>query len=403
VDDEKEEYLIAQMIGQLEQKILREVEERDAFRKELDTYQDPELLKLYVKSDDRLALMALEVVKFTGSYRVICQRIQDQLFKRKNGAGLKTKSSSSSLVKRSTANMKWSLFRQRNKSGRLKFPPPLPTKGQQQQGLAFNQVPQEVFLVENVSPDGNGSMSMSEKGARQRSGSEDSQQVAPILTRSMTADSNSFIAPPPPAMTAVTHANTINSSVVYVVPPSVTFDSSVVDKTVLRDLKEYSKWKSKAHLLLKHSTDSKHVFDMLEVAVSQDLRAMLKDKQTVQQSLNEIKAQLDDMVNQRNNLFNILTREKDPRIAELEQQVEIFSREKAAVMEKYSAVENNLKYFEFKYHEQEQYIANLERTVKVTGKSSDTELLKQKSDLEMKIVVMTKQVIDWDFVEFGRR
>jgi hypothetical protein len=347
----------------------------------LETYKDPELLKLYVKSDDRLALMALEVVKFTGSYRVICQRIQDQLFKRRNGAGLKSKSSSLSLAKRTTAASKWSLFRQRNKSGRLKFPPPLPTKGQQQYATALHQVPQEVFLVENVS------QTHDDSSASQR------HQVAPILTRSMTADSTTFIAPPPPAMTAAaSHTNSASSSVIYVVPPSVTFDSSVVDKSNLKKMKEYSKWKSKAHLLLKHSTDPKHMFDMLEVAVSQDLSGILKDKQMVQQSLNEIKAQLDDMVLQRNNLFNILTREKDPRIAELEQQVEIYSKEKVSIMEKYSTVENNMKYFEFKFHEQEQYVLNLEKTVKGTETSLDTDIMKQKAELEMKIVVMTKQV-----------
>ncbi len=119
------------MIVQLERKILKEVGERDEFREELKSYQDPELLKLYVKSDDRLALMAVEVVKFTGSYRVICQRIQEQVFQAKNrGNSTSPKSkSASSLAKRSPANSKWLLFRQKNKSGRLRFPPPLPNKG----------------------------------------------------------------------------------------------------------------------------------------------------------------------------------------------------------------------------------------------------------------------------------
>lgn len=357
----QEETLILQMVAQLESRILQEIDERDLFRSQLKTYQDPELVKLYTRSDDKLSILSLEVLKFTGSHRVINKRIQDCLMSKR--PMIKESYGAESVVS------KWRLFSAaKPQTKKLRFPPPVPHKT-------------HIRDVQDSSGSESTTVSL-----------EPVDTGKPFLL-TVAKSSETLVAHD----TANRSPNQVDSAPGTSSALFIHEDDrhpEVIDQRMIQELKEYSKWKMKAHLLSKHATDSRHVFDMLEVAINEDLKSLLREKQVLRDKLAEQTVVLTDVANQRNLLQNILVKERDPRIAEIEHQLEIFAREKINLQEKNNLLEGNIRFYEFKNQELHQYTENMEMQIKSSSKSGklDINALKHKSELEVKIKTMDKQV-----------
>ncbi len=359
----QEETLILQMVAQLESRILQEIDERDLFRSQLRTYQDPELVKLYTRSDDKLSILALEVLKFTGSHRVINKRIQDCLMAKR--PMIKESYGAESVVS------KWRLFSAaKPHTKKLRFPPPVPHKTHSR-GVQDDSFSESHSV--SLEPIDTGKPFLLTVGQSSETlVTHHSPGRFPNQTESLSGAASAFYV----------HEDDKHTE--------------VVDQRMIQELKEYSKWKLKAHLLSKHATDSRHVFDMLEVAINEDLKSLLREKRVLRDKLAEQNVVLTDVSNQRNLLHNILVKERDPRIGELEHQLEIFAREKVNLQEKNNLLEGNIRFYEFKCQELQQYTENMEMQIKSSSKSGkmDVSVLKHKSELEVKIKTMDKQVGD---------
>ena len=328
------------MLDQLESRIVKEVEEREFFRKQLKTYRDPQLVKLYTDSDDKLSILSLEVVKFTSSFRIIEQKIQDRLLGKRSSPPRDRAALAANTVTR------WKFFRStRPPSRRLRFPPPVPRKVK--------------------------------SGEFSDSTSTGSMTLEPLDTgRSLSSS-----------------LATSNGELDFLKDSDVASKMNA-NRDDLNQLSEYSKWRQKTQSMTNQSTDLKHIFDTLEISLVEDLRGLFREKTLFKEKLKEQKASMIQISNQRNYLDTVV-REKDKRIAELEQQVIIYSREKVNAQERSNVLENNVRFFEFKYQEQHQYISVLEGRLNVSGKGSkqqEIDALKQKAETEVKIQTMQKQV-----------